>query len=99
MARWTGVRNDLLKNPDYDPNKLLNEVMKRIGAKSDAHLARMTKISAPVISHVRRKRLAIGDSILLKLHDATELPARELRALMGIVTPLPLRLERKRTAE
>jgi len=95
MTRMAGVRNGLLKNPYYDPNKLLDEVMKRIGARSDAHLARMTKIAAPVISHVRHKRLVIGDSILLKLHDATGLPARELRALMGIVLPLPLHLECK----
>jgi hypothetical protein len=36
---------------------------------------------------VRRRRLAISSEILLKIHDATDIPVRELRRWMGDMRP------------
>lgn len=73
-----------LTHPAYSPNVLLNRVMEMIGVEKDAELADRIDIRADEISKVRCKRMSIGDSMLLKLHDLTGLPAKELRRWMGV---------------
>lgn len=75
--------HEQIAQPSYDPNKLLDTVIARLGLHNDAALCRELGVSAPVISKIRHKRLPIGASLLMRLHEASEISIRELRDLMG----------------
>ena len=68
---------------NYDPNYLFDTVIRRLGLKNDAALARHLEIAPPVISKTRNGKLALGASLLLRLHEATDISIKDLRALMG----------------
>ena len=68
---------------NYDPNYLFDTVIKRLGLKNDAALARCLEVAPPVISKMRHRQLAVGASLLLSLHEVTGMSFKDLRALMG----------------
>ena len=78
---------NLINNPSYTPNVLIDFVLDQQKLKNDAALARALKVAPPVISKVRSYRLPIGDSLLVKMHELTELPTKELKLKMGIGAP------------
>jgi DNA-binding transcriptional regulator YdaS (Cro superfamily) len=67
----------------YQPEKLLDGLIVRLGVGSSSALARLVGLSPSVISKVRHKRLAVSGEILLAIHEATDIPIRELRRMMG----------------
>lgn len=67
----------------YDPNKLLDLLIEKLALKNDAALARALDIAAPVISKLRNKRLAVGASLLINMHEATGISILDLRCMMG----------------
>jgi hypothetical protein len=68
---------------EYDPNKLLDTLIGRLKLKNDAALSRVLEVAPPVISKIRHRHLPVGASILLRMHEVSEIPVRDLRALMG----------------
>ena len=72
-----------LQSPDYDPNNLLGALIEKLHLKNDAALSRALEVAPPVISKIRHRRLPVGASLLIRMHEETELSIRELRALMG----------------
>lgn len=66
----------------YNPNKVLNAVMEKLGLKNDAQLSRALEVAPPVISKIRHYTLPIGATILLRMHEVSDISIRELRALM-----------------
>lgn len=73
-----------LDSPTYDPNRLLDEVL-RIGAlKNDAALSRAFGIAPPVISKYRHRKLAICDSMILRIHEIFGMPISMIKELGGI---------------
>ena len=79
--------NTLLNNQhpqlNYDPGYLLDTFIRRLGLKNDAALARHLEVAPPVISKTHNGKLAIGASLLLRLHEVTGISIKDLRALMG----------------
>lgn len=73
----------LLAQEGYDPNRLLDAIIERMKLKNDAALSRMLEVAPPVISKIRHRRLPIGASMLIRMHETTDLTIRELRDLMG----------------
>lgn len=71
------------KPTTYNPNHLLDFATKKLGLKNDAALARALEVCPPVISKVRNRHFPVGASLLIRLHEETDLSIRELRALMG----------------
>lgn len=69
--------------PDYDPNRLLDAILERLRLKNDAALCRLLEVQPPVISKIRHRRLPVGASMLIRLHEETGLNVRDLRDLMG----------------
>lgn len=67
----------------YDPNNLLDTLIKRLSLKNDAALSRALEVAPPVISKIRHYRLPVGASLLIRMHEVSELSIRELRELMG----------------
>jgi hypothetical protein len=67
----------------YDPNNLLDSLIEKLHLKNDAALSRALEVAPPVISKIRHRRLPVGASLLIRMHEVSELSIRELRILMG----------------
>ena len=67
----------------YDPNHLLDTLIKQVGLKNDAALSRALEVAPPVISKIRHYRLPVGASLLIRMHEVSDMTIRDLRALMG----------------
>lgn len=67
----------------YDPNALFDELIKMLGLKNDAALARVLDVAPPVLSKMRHKNLPVGATLLIRMHEESGLEIKELRALMG----------------
>lgn len=67
----------------YDPNKLLNTLMARLGLSSDGALSCKLKIARDVLGDIRNGRIQVGGSMLLWMQEATGIGIDELRRLMG----------------
>jgi hypothetical protein len=72
--------DDLLK---YNPNRLLDTLIENLRLKNDAALSRALEVAPPVISKIRHHRLPVGASLLIRMHEVSELSIRDLRFLMG----------------
>jgi hypothetical protein len=67
---------DKLQSPMYDPIEKLN-------LKNDAALSRALEVAPPVISKIRHRRLPVGASLLIRMHEVCHLSIKDLRVLMG----------------
>ena len=67
----------------YDPNNLLDTLIDKLHLKNDAALSRALEVAPPVISKIRHRRLPVGASLLIRMHEVSDLSIRELRTLMG----------------
>jgi hypothetical protein len=67
----------------YNPDNLLNSLIQKLAIKNDAALSRALEVAPPVISKIRHRRLPIGASLLIRMHEVADLSIAELRALMG----------------
>ena len=67
----------------YDPNNLLDTLIDKLHLKNDAALSRALEVAPPVISKIRHRRLPVGASLLIRMHEVSDLSIREPRTLMG----------------
>ncbi|GJI94033.1 hypothetical protein RugamoR57_07510 [Duganella caerulea] len=67
----------------YDPNLLFNALLERLRLKNDAALSRALEVGPPLISKVRRAKLPLSSSFLIRIHEVSGLEIGELRKLMG----------------
>jgi plasmid maintenance system antidote protein VapI len=67
----------------YNPDNLLDTLLSKLNLKNDAALSRALEVAPPVISKIRHRRLPVGASMLIRMHEVSELSIRELRDLMG----------------
>lgn len=67
----------------YDPNRLLDSLIEKLQLKNDAALSRTLEVAPPIISKIRHKRVPVRASLLIRMHEVTNLSIRELRDLMG----------------
>ena len=72
-----------LHHPDYDPNKLLDAIIERLQVNTDVELARVLDVLPPLISKIRHRRLGVGATMLIAMHEVSGLSIKELRMLMG----------------
>lgn len=82
MKSFLNLRKIMLNKPGYKPDILLDVVMEKLGLKNDAALSIALDVAPPVISKVRHKKLAIGSTMLLRMHELTGISFKELRSLM-----------------
>jgi hypothetical protein len=68
---------------NYDPNNLLDALIEKLNLKNDAALSRALEVAPPVISKIRHRRLPVGASLLIRMHEVSDLSIKELRTLMG----------------
>jgi hypothetical protein len=67
----------------FNPNNLLDVLIRNMSLKNDAALSRALEVAPPVISKIRHRRLPVGASLLLRMHEVSKMSVRELRDLMG----------------
>lgn len=67
----------------YDPDHLLASLIGKLKLKNDAALSRALEVSPPVISKIRHRRLPVTASLLIRMHEVSELSISELRQLLG----------------
>lgn len=67
----------------YDPDTLLDSLIRSLDLKNDAALSRALEVAPPVISKIRHRRLPVGASLLIRMHEVSNLSIKELRTLMG----------------
>jgi len=72
-----------VNNPHYDPESLLNTVMRLLCVKNDRQLAVRLGVQAPQICKIRKRRVPVAPALLISMHEETGLSLRELRTLMG----------------
>lgn len=67
----------------YDPNNLLNSLRDVLHLKNDAALSRALEVAPPLLSKIRHRKLPVGASMLIRIHEVSALSITELRTLMG----------------
>ena len=83
QADNTVTSNRLADQVNYDPNNLLDALIEKLGLKNDAALSRALEVAPPVISKIRHRRLPVGASLLIRMHEVSDLSIKDLRILMG----------------
>lgn len=76
-------RPDLQQTTSYDPDRLLDEIAKTLGAANDAALSQKLNISRTVVRQLRLRHLSITPSFLMWLHEASGVQIQKLRDLLG----------------
>jgi len=76
-------QHGLSSQETYDPSHLLDTLRERMQLKNDAALSRLLEVAPPVISKIRHRALPVGASLLIRMHEVTQMSIRDLRALMG----------------
>ena len=69
--------------PDYDPDRLLDAMLEKLQLKNDAALCRALEVAPPVISKIRHRRLPVGASMLIRMHEVTDMSVAQLREILG----------------
>ena len=67
----------------YDPDNLLTTLIHKLKLKNDAALSRALEVEPPLISKIRHRRLPVAASMLIRMHEVSDLSIKELRLLMG----------------
>ena len=71
----------------YAPERLFEHLYTLLGASSYSALSRQLGISPSAVCKLRHRERPITAEILLKVHEATGIPLRELRRWMGDTRP------------
>ena len=72
--------------PAEDSNALLDLIRSRLRLNTDAALSRALEVAPPVISKMRNQKLAVGPSILLRMHEETGIPISQLKSKIQVHT-------------
>jgi hypothetical protein len=75
-------RKDSTEEYIKNANKLLDAVSSRLGLKNDAALSRCLNVRPPVISKIRHGRLSVGASLLITIHEISDLSIAELKSFL-----------------
>ncbi len=67
----------------YDPNHLVDTLLERLHLKNDAALCRALRINRPVISKIRHRKVPVAASLLIRMHEESDLSLEYLRDLLG----------------
>jgi hypothetical protein len=67
----------------YDPNRLLNMVMQKIGVASDEALTARLRVSSAIIRSLRAGTLPVGASLLIWMSEISDMTVVELRRVLG----------------
>jgi len=64
-------------------NTLFNEAQAYGVVKNDAQFSRDLGVAPPAISAMRKGKLPVGPSIILRIHEVYGMPVKKIRSLLG----------------
>ena len=64
-------------------NTLLNVLIAHFKLKNDAALSRALEVPPPVISKIRHRKLSIGPSLLIRMHEESGMSIRDLKFILN----------------
>ena len=67
----------------YGPDNLLTSLIRKLKQKNDAALSRALQVEPPMISKIRHRGLQVSASLLIRMHEGSDLSIEDLRLLMG----------------
>ncbi|MFT5645028.1 MAG: plasmid maintenance system antidote protein VapI [Janthinobacterium sp.] len=70
-----------LEPTSFVPNKLLDTLIEAMNLKNDAELCRVLEVQPPIVSKIRHQKLAVGATILLRMHEKSDISIRQLKEL------------------
>lgn len=70
-------------NESLNPNLLFDTMLIKLNLKNDLALALVLGAAPSVISKMRHLKIPVGATMLLRLHEVSEVSIKELRNLMG----------------
>jgi len=82
MKNTTNNNDITLNHFPGDPNILLDALIEKLKLKNDAALSRALEVAPPVISKLRHGALPIGPTMLIRMHEVSDMNIRDMRALM-----------------
>lgn len=68
---------------DYDPNRLFDMLMHKLGVSGDKALSQKLKMGKSVVAGIRQKRLPFGASLIMGIHETTGISIAELKRILG----------------
>ncbi|UUZ51959.1 hypothetical protein LP420_03670 [Massilia sp. B-10] len=77
-----------LEPSSFVPNKLLDTLIEKMNLKNDAELCRVLEVQPPIISKIRHRKLAVGATILLRMHEKSDMSIRDLEGIVQLVHAL-----------
>ena len=79
----TNFSESTAADPSYNPDNLLDTLRTKLHIKNDAALSRALEVAPPVISKIRHRRVPVGASLLIRMHEISNLSIEDLRGYMG----------------
>lgn len=76
-------KTNLLALSTYMPASFLDRLEARLKLKNDAALARSLEVTPALLSRIRNRRMPISASLLLSIHESTQIAIGDLRRMMG----------------
>jgi len=67
----------------YDPNRLMDALKDMLHLESDVALSEVLEVPPLLISHIRYRNYPVAPSVLIRIHDITQMSIQELRDIMG----------------
>lgn len=67
----------------YNPNHLLDTILKKLQLKNDSALAPVLDVDATTLQNIRNKKASISASLLIRMSEVTGLSISVIRNLMG----------------
>lgn len=75
----------MLTDPSYRPVQFLNWLVLHLELKNDSALSKKIGIPRPLISKIRNRKMPIGPSFILRVHEVADIPVKEMRKRMYAV--------------
>ncbi len=66
-----------------DVNDLLDHLIEQHKLKNDAALSRFLEVKPPVISKLRHRKMALGATLMVRIHEVTGMSIRDIKAAAG----------------
>jgi len=64
-------------------NAFLDKIINHFRLKNDAALSRKLEVAPPVISKIRHGRLPVGASLLIRVHEITDISISDLKQVLA----------------
>lgn len=62
---------------------LFDQVINTLALTNDAGLAQAMEVAPPVISKMRNNRIPVGPMMILRIHEATGWPTKQIKDVIG----------------